>query len=429
MSQSSDARVALVAIGDELLAGKHPDLNSPWMAERMLDLDLAVDRIVVANDDLEELSEVFRSLCARYDFVFSSGGLGPTLDDVTRHAAANAAEVQLVRNEAVLAGLRDWFAGRGREMVAANERQALFPEGAEVIENRVGTAPGFRVRAQGSWLICLPGPPREMQTLFTEEVWPWLTTASRENVEPSRVAKHAFHLFGMPESQFAHEVGSWMDRPQNPLMSVTVSFGVLTAVIRARAATVHEAEAILAPRLAEFRERFAKYTFSEESNDLAAFVGRELLRTKQTLAIAESCTGGMVAARVTELAGISSVFTHGFVTYADRAKRELLGVPAEILEAHGAVSSEVAAAMALGACARSGSDLGVSVTGIAGPGGGSEEKPVGTVWFGVAKGGEVKTVLRQFPDLGRDWVRTFATQTALSLVGRSIPGEGLGDLD
>lgn len=429
MSQSSDARVALVAIGDELLAGKHPDLNSPWMAKQLLDLDLAVDRIVIANDDLEELSGVFRSLCERYDFVFSSGGLGPTLDDVTRHAAASAAGVNLVRNELVLDELREWFEGRGIEMVVANERQALFPERAHVIENRVGTAPGFRVQTAEAWLTCLPGPPREMKVLFAEEVLPWLAELVRKDAEASRVAKHSFHLFGLSESLFAEQVGSWMDRPQNPLMSVTVSAGVLTSVLRARASTLAEAEAILAPRVAEFRERFELHTFSEESSDLAAVLGQELLLSKKSLTVAESCTGGGVAARLTAQAGISAVFSHGFVTYANRAKRELLGVPEALLEAHGAVSSEVAAAMAAGALKKAGSDLAVAITGIAGPGGGSAEKPVGTVWFGLAKGEETRTVLRQFPDLGREWVRTLATQTALNLARTIIHGDGLPDLD
>jgi len=427
MSQPSDARVALVAIGDELLAGKHTDLNSPWMAEQLLDLDLAVDRIVVANDDLEELSEVFRGLCERYEFVFSSGGLGPTLDDVTRHAAANADGVKLVRDEAVLEGLRAWFEARGHPMVAANERQALFPEAATVIENRVGTAPGFRVQTANAWLICLPGPPRELQVLFTEEVLPWLRQIARSDA--SRVAKHAFHLFGLSESLFAEQVGGWMDRPQNPLMSVTVSAGVLTTVLRARGSTIAEAQSVLEPRVTEFRDRFSKQTFSEESGDLAAVLGQELLRARKTFTVAESCTGGLVAARLTEQAGISAAFTHGFVTYANEAKHQLLGVPQELLAAHGAVSSEVAIAMASGAREKSGADLAVAITGIAGPGGGSTEKPVGTVWFGLATAAGTRAVVRHFPSLGRNWVRTLATQTALNLALRSIRGEGLADLD
>ena len=326
MNTSSDARVALVAIGDELLAGKHPDLNSPWIAERLLDLDLSVDRITVANDDLAELTEVFRSLCARYEYVFSSGGLGPTLDDITRHAAACACGVSLERNTDVLAELQRWWSERGYAMSSANERQALFPEGATVIENRVGTAPGFRIQVGDSWLICLPGPPREIQIVFDEEVFSWLAECVARSGNYQRLAKQSFFLYGVSESRFAEEVGSWMERPQNPLMSVTANLGVLTVVLRAWANTSEAAAAGLAPRVHEFRALFGDRIFSETQASLAAALGAELLRHGLRLTTAESCTGGLVSSQLTELSGISGAFTHGFVTYSNQAKSELLGV-------------------------------------------------------------------------------------------------------
>lgn len=426
MNAESDAQVALVAIGDELLAGKHPDTNSAWTAARLLDLDLTVDRIAVLGDDLEELSEMLQSLAQRYAFVFTTGGLGPTLDDVTRHAAARAAGLELERDEEVYQGLLQWFAERGASMAAANERQALFPRGSEVIVNRYGTAPGFRVALGECWLTCLPGPPRELHGMFDAEVLPWLATRARDSA--SKIAKATLHMFGVPESQFAESVGSWMDRDENPLMGVTVKEGVLTVVLRARAAKLEAAQALVEARAQELRERFKGRIFSEDDPSLAVALGKELIERGMRIALAESCTGGLVSAKLTSVPGISAALTHGFVTYSNEAKRELLGVRIESLEAHGAVSSAVAREMAAGALAAADAQLAIAITGIAGPDGGSPDKPVGTVWFGIARGTATVAVRRQFPALGRDWVRTLAAQTALDLGRRAAAVPSLEDL-
>lgn len=419
------APVALVSIGDELLAGKHPDLNAPKLAARLLDLDLAVDRVTIANDDEAELTELFARLCERYELVISTGGLGPTLDDVTRHAAAGAAGVGLVRDEVVAAELLAFFRELGREMSASNERQALFPEGAVVIPNAAGTAPGFRVRVNDAWLVCLPGPPRELGVVLEQELFPWLAGRAAERRGAQALEKRVFHLFGLPESEFAERAGAWMDRPQNPLMGVSVAEGILTVTLRARAATREEARARIEERGAAFRERFADELYSESELDPARCLGELLIERDLSIATAESCTGGGIAARLTDVPGISAVFDRGFVTYANEAKTAELGVPVEMLATHGAVSSEVARDMARGARARAGARIGLSVTGVAGPGGGTPEKPVGTVWFGLDVDGAVETHSRRFPDRGRGWIRRLAVHTALILTLRAA--RRLGD--
>ena len=240
---------ALVAIGDELLAGKHPDLNSPWIADRLLDLDLRVDRVVMIEDDEEAIATQFAELARSHAYVISTGGLGPTLDDVTRHAAARAAGVGLEQNQEALEELNAYFTSRGYEMTAANARQALFPEGAQMVPNAAGTAPGFRVSVEGAPLICLPGPPREVHVVFDQEVFPYLRTELEQNsahgTERAIVRKQSFFLFGLSESVFADRVGDWMERGANPLMGVSVKSGVLAVTLRARAASEQAARGLL----------------------------------------------------------------------------------------------------------------------------------------------------------------------------------------
>jgi nicotinamide-nucleotide amidase len=340
-----------------------------------------------------------------------SGGLGPTLDDLTRHALAAAAGVELVEDQAALEALRGWFRARGRPWAESNRRQALFPRGAELLPNALGSAPGFLLRSGRALVAALPGPPREMQRVFEDELRPRLLGALPPR--PAR-AQARFHLFGLPEAAFADRCGAWMARDADPLLGVTAHSGVLSAQLAS------SDEARVRARAAEFRERFREWIFSEESGDLARVLGELLLARGITVATAESCTGGLLAQRLTQLPGISAVFGFGFVSYADAAKRELLGVEPALLERHGAVSLPVAEALARGAAQRSGARLAVSITGIAGPGGGSAEKPVGLVCFATSFDGLVQSTERRFAVRGRDLIREFAAQTALDLARRRV---------
>jgi nicotinamide-nucleotide amidase len=368
-------------------------------------------------DTEEEIADAMAQLCARAGLVVATGGLGPTLDDVTRHAAARAAGVGLRVDAGAVHELEQWFAARGRAMPASNVRQALVPEGAQLLRNAAGTAPGFRLRVGDAWLAVLPGPPHEMRTVFEDELAPWLASLPPHG-EVRRRAE--LQLFGLAESEFADRVGAWMERGANPRMGVLASSGLLSVKLVAAGPDVASAEVLLAARLAELRDAFGAWLVTEGNVSLAEVVARRLIASGRTLATAESCTGGLVAELLTRVPGISAVFLEGFVTYSNRAKVERLGVSPALIEQHGAVSAEVAAAMARGAAERAGARLAVSVTGIAGPEGGTPEKPVGLVHFGLCRDGELSTHERRFPPRGRERVREWAANAALELVRRAL---------
>lgn len=416
------ARVGVLAVGDELVAGAHPDLNSPAIAASLAELGRSVARVIVVGDDETAIAASIAELSREHDVVIVTGGLGPTLDDVTRHAAARAAGVPLVTSQPALRELQDWYARAGREMPRSNERQALLPEGAEILPNSRGTAPGFRLRVGASELFVLPGPPHEMQAMLAACVTPWLAA---HPVDDGELRVRRFHLVGLSESVFADQAGDWMVRGANPLIGVTVKGGVMSVRLIAHGASVQDADGTLARRAAEFEERFGQYVFSREDARIAFVLGQELIERGVTVAVAESCTGGLVTAALTDVPGISAVFREGFVTYSNEAKIERLGVPGETIERHGAVSAEVAEAMARGAAERSRARLAVATTGIAGPGGGTPAKPVGLVWFAVAFEGTVRSVEVRFPDAGRDRIREWAATKALVLLLRALRGESL----
>ncbi len=400
-------RAFLLAIGDELLLGAHPDLNSPEIARRLAENGIVCCGVSVVRDQEEELVLEMRRALERAEVVIVTGGLGPTLDDVTRHAAAEALGRPLVEDPQALAQVEAWYAQRGGPMPAANRRQALMPEGAHVVPNRVGTAPGFRAETEGKVLFALPGPPREMSFVLEEEVLPWLDSAGLGHERPAR----SFHLYGLPESRFAELVGDWMARDADPRMGCSVKRGILSVSLRA--VEMEGAAERLTARIEGFRERFADWLFSEDEPRLEAVLVRELEARGRSLTLAESCTGGLAASLLTAIPGASDVFPEGFVTYSNAAKVRTLGVPEPLLAERGAVSAEVAEAMAQGARSRASADLAVAVTGIAGPDGGSREKPVGLVWFGLAWEGGVHSFERRFPAVGRERVQGFAARGAL----------------
>ena len=410
---SAPLRAWIVASGDELVQGRNVDTNSAWLARALLELGLECERFHVIGDDEQALCALAREAARSVDLLVVTGGLGPTLDDVTRHALAAAAGVELVEDPAALEELRAWFAARGRPFSESNARQALFPCGAERLANPLGTAPGFLLRSGRALLAALPGTPRELERMFQDELRPRL-----ERLLPARAARSVarFHLFGLPESAFADRCGEWMARGADPLLGVTAHAGVLTAQLAA------SSEVRLAERAAQFRERFGEWIFSETSGDLGRVLGELCLQRGITLATAESCTGGLVAERLTRLPGISAVFGWGIVSYANAAKQALLGVEAALLESHGAVSLQVAEAMARGAASRSGARLSIAVTGIAGPDGGSETKPVGLVCFATSFDGVLQSTERRFAVRGRDLIREFAALTALDLARRRVLG-------
>ena len=420
MSVDRGHLAGIVAVGDELLAGAHPDLNSPHLASHLAEHGRHVVRVTVVADDEEAIAEAISDLADRAPLVIATGGLGPTLDDLTRHGAARAAGVPLVHSSEAWDQIRVWYARAGRDMPDSNERQALVPQAAEVLENPIGTAPGFRVPVGSSTLFVLPGPPAELAAMVERHLLPWLVA---NPVGHEAFGVRRFHLFDLSESVFADRAGGWMERGTNPLMGVTVKGGILSVKLVARGRDDAEVGRLLGESGAAFRERFGAHVFSETSPDIALAVGEELLARRLSVATAESCTGGLVAGALTRVPGISALFHEGFVTYSNEAKSARLGVSPELLAQHGAVSEEVAQAMARGVAERTGARLSIAVTGIAGPSGGSPEKPVGLVWFGLSLDGRSVTRSRRWPASGRDRVREWATAKALSLLLRAARGE------
>ena len=412
------ATAAIIAIGSEMLGPLRQDTNSLWLTARLEEIGIPVVRKSIVGDDpvalAEELSFAARS--ARY--VFTTGGLGPTADDVTVAAVASWLDAPLERNEAFLEKMRRRFERRGFEMPACNAKQADFIVGARVLQNPRGTAPGFWADRDGVEVVVLPGVPSEMREIMDDSVLPVLRERAAGVVGRRRVLRIA----GMGESAVEELVAplyaKWKDDP----VTILASPGEVQLHLAVRGQPL-EADARLAAMEADFREVLGTRVFGEDSDDLARVVGRLLADSGRTVAFAESCTGGMIASLLTDVPGSSRYFLGSVVSYANGAKEALLGVDPETLRRWGAVSSETARAMARGARERFDADLAVAVTGIAGPDGGTPEKPVGTVHFGLAaRGGAEIEKKRQFVG-DRSVVRRAASVHALELLRRFLAGE------
>ena len=368
-------RAAVLSIGDELTLGQIAESNAAWIAQLFLRRGLVVIEHRTVEDDRAAIADAMVALASRADVLVVTGGLGPTDDDLTREALADAlGGVELVEDPQAREALRLRFEGRGRTMPSMNAKQALRPAGTTCIANLNGTAPGLEARIGSAVVFCLPGPPNEMQPMFRASVL--------GRTAGSAVVTCAVHSCGLPESVAAERIRHLMDRGLNPLVGTTASGAVVSARIRATGSAARDGSV---ERVAQEIERaWAPFVFGRDETTLAEALGEILRKSGDRVAVAESCTGGGVGEFMTSAAGSSDWFCGGWITYSDNLKSELLGVPANMIREHGAVSEQVACAMALGAAIRANSRFGVSTTGIAGPGGASHEKPVGTVWIAVA---------------------------------------------
>ncbi len=412
---------AVLSIGTELTRGELVNSNAAWLGEQLTSLGFHVGEHVTVADDLDEIAAAIRRLAGTFGVVVATGGLGPTSDDKTQEAAARALGVGLVRDESALERIRHRWAAMGREMPASNEKQADFPEGADVLPNPVGTAPGFAVTMGSSRLFFLPGVPREMRHLFQESVVPAIAAMGERNT-------HQIHIrsFGLTESQVGDLLAGIEQDHEGITLGYRAHFPEIEVKVLARAESAAQAEARARDVAERVRERLGDAVFGDRDDTFAGAVGQILRAKRKTLAIAESCTGGLIGAMVTSVPGSSDYLLLDAVTYSNQSKSKMLGVNNEVLRAHGAVSSECAAAMAEGAMRISDADIAVSVTGIAGPGGGTEARPVGTVWFGLAqKDRPTFTKTRRLPG-DRERIRTLAAYVALKMVARAAKGEELG---
>ena len=409
---ASRRTVGLLSVGDELLAGAHPDLNAPYLSKRLSEWGREVVEVRAVRDVEADIALAISEMLDRHGLVMTTGGLGPTEDDVTRHGAAIALGQPLEHNAKAWGQVLGWYERADREPPESNRRQALMPLGSELVANPAGTVPGILGRRGGATLFVLPGPPREVAAVFDAEVAPWLDA---HPVAQGVRALRYLHFADLSESIFADQANPWMDRGQNPLMGVTVKNGVLTVRILARADEPAQAEAMAEERAREVIKAFPERLFSRRFSSPAEELATQLLERGIEVTIAESCTAGRICAALGAVPGLSAVLKESIVTYSDEAKIQRLGVPAELIERHGAVSEPVVRAMAAGAAKRTSARLALAVSGIAGPGGGSPDKPVGLVWFAACMDGEVLSVERRWPPSGRERIQAWATQKALAL--------------
>jgi nicotinamide-nucleotide amidase len=409
-------RAAWIAVGSELLGSERVDTNSLRVTEVLRRHGVELRRKAVVGDLDDDLVQELRAVLGSFSLVLVSGGLGPTADDVTREAVARACGRELLESAAVVADIESKFAALGRRMPAVNRRQAMVLAGAELIPNARGTAPGQRLEHAGTTLFLLPGPPRELEGIVETALVPWLL----EHAPGGGIETAVLKVACVPESEVEERIAPAYAELGRERITVLARPGEIRVELTA-AGEPQARQVELAAMRRRLRELLGEWVFAESAGEeLEAVVGALLREQGVTVAAAESCTGGLLAARLTAVPGSSDYVLGGIVAYANEAKVALAGVPAELLRAHGAVSEPVARALAAGARQRLGSDWGIGITGVAGPGGGSEGKPVGTVHHAIAgPGGVVTHRLARFPG-DRERVRWQASQLALELLRREL---------
>lgn len=408
----------ILTIGDEILIGQVHNTNQAQIAEYLSGIGVAITRMTSVGDDPDRIVAAFERAMGEHPLTVVTGGLGPTHDDVTRSAACTFFKTDLVEDAQALENIRRIFSQRGLDLLPSTRAQALVPRGCTVLQNPIGTAPGFLFDREGRVLVILPGVPYEMRAMMECNVIPFL----QERVQGSVIRHRTIRTTGIAESLLAHRLGP-VEELVRPASGVTLAFLPSPTGVRlritARSATPREAEAALREAERIILERAGPVVYGFEREELEEVVGRMLSERAWTIAVAESCTGGLVMDRLTNVPGSSRYVERGYVVYSNISKVQELGVAAQLLEKHGAVSREVAEAMAFGARMRANADIGVSTTGIAGPAGGSAEKPVGLVWIGYSDREETTALRFQFGN-DRRRVKERASQAALDVLRRKL---------
>lgn len=408
-------KASIVSIGNELLSGSSVDTNSAYLSEKLLSIGIPTVAGYTVRDDCEAIARALRAASEQADIVLTTGGLGPTDDDITRQAISKFCTRQLKLNESLVEQIEQFFARRGKEMPQRNRVQAYLPDGAEALNNEVGTAPGIMLVDGEKMLFAMPGVPVEMKLMFEQSVLPRLTELDGREV----IAIRKLKCFGMGESSIAELLGDRMQRGRNPLVNTTVRDGVITLHITAAAKDQKQAGEMAKREQEELTGILGDVVFATEDITLAQAVGAKLTKLKKTVAAAESCTGGLVSKLLTDVPGSSNYFIYGWVVYSNTAKVTELGVEPEIIEKKGAVSEAVAAAIAAGARSQSSADYAIGITGIAGPGGATADKSVGLVYISLAKADE--TCVQKYTFSGdRDSIRKRAANAAINLLLRNI---------
>ena len=402
----------ILCVGTELLLGNITNGNARWLAEQLASLGIPHHRQLVVGDNRQRLMAEVQAAAQRCRVLITTGGLGPTPDDLTTEALAAAFDTPLQERPEVWADIQAKLSGRGRPIAASNRRQALLPEGAALLPNPTGTAPGMIWSPRpGFTILTFPGVPSEMRAMWRATAAPWLRD---QGLADGVFASRMLRFWGVGESSLAEQLADLLEQ-SNPTVAPYAGAGEVTLRLTARADSEAAATALLAPLEASIRARTGTTCFGADDDDLATVVLGQLRARGQTLAVAESCTGGGLGAALAAVPGASEVWLGGVIAYANAVKQQLLGVPAGLLEQHGAVSDPVAQAMAQGARRITGADWALAITGVAGPGGGSEAKPVGLVHIAVAgPDGCSSEGVRFGASRGRAWIQTLSAGEALN---------------
>ena len=405
----------IIAIGSELLAPDRTDTNSLWLTEKLNSIGIEVKLKTIVGDDDARLEEAIKDATRRSKVVITTGGLGPTEDDITRKVAARALGRRLLLDERILADLRQRFLAYGHVMPERNSRQAMVIEDSVVLPNPNGSAPGLFIDSDGVAVVLLPGPPREMRPMFESHVLPQLM----ERAGAIMVIRRTLRVAGYGESALDEKIAPIYTQFENPQTTILFNQTEVEIHLTARGRTEAEADALLDLVTERLEERLGHAIFSFAGEKMEEVVALKLSVGRYTLAVAESCTGGLISQRLTDVAGSSRFFIEGIVAYSNDSKMKTLGVEPVLLLEHGAVSAEVAEAMAEGIRNRAGTDFGLSITGIAGPGGGSEEKPVGLAYIALADDAHTESRKLMIPG-DRQLIRWRSSQAALDLLRRRL---------
>jgi len=409
-------KAEILAVGTELLMGQIANTNAQYISSRLPDVGIGVYYHDVVGDNPERLKKSLELALSRSDVVILTGGLGPTQDDLTKETVAAVVNRKLVLNQESLDKIKNFFARTNRQMTQNNVKQAYLPEGCIIVKNNNGTAPGCIIEEKGKIVVMLPGPPSEMKPMFEETVIPYLASKTEYRLE-SRFLR----IFGIGESTVEDKLMDLIENQTNPTIAPYAKEGEVTLRITAKYPKDGHSEDIISPVEEEIRRRLGDAVYSNDNSSLDQVAARLLMESNTTISLAESCTGGLLSARLTEIPGISGVFDRAIVTYSNRAKMEELGVRKETLDAYGAVSEQTASEMASGVRKVSGTDIGISITGIAGPGGGTEEKPVGLVYVALAhKDGIIVRKLNLWGSRSR--IRNVTCLNALDMIRRHLLG-------
>jgi len=410
-------KAEIITVGTELLLGQILDTNSQWLANRLAELGIDLYYTTTVGDNEGRLKEAVQASIARADLVITTGGLGPTQDDITRKVVADALDLELEKNELALQEIQSYFAEMGYEMTDNNIKQSFLPAGAEIITNENGTAPGILIEQEETIVISLPGVPLEMKAMITDFVIPYLKEENKvkEQVIQSRVIKTC----GIGESSLETKIDDILKTQTNPTIAPLASEGEVKLRLTAKADNRAEAEQLLAEQEEELKQRIGDYIYGYDDDSLEDVIAKLLWEHDLKVAIAESCTGGLIGDRLTSVPGSSAYFERGVISYSNQAKVDLLDVREDTLQEYGAVSAETAREMVQGIQNSAGSDIALAVTGIAGPGGGSAEKPVGLVYLAVAIGDDISVYKRKFNG-NRRRVKYLSSQIILNLLRTSL---------